>query len=141
MLLGVESFNLANFRDDRHRKDGADAGNRHEQLRLFPGCSNLVDLTSEALDLGIERRNNVEISLNDVPISSRKRKFLVCEELPSLLSEEITIVGNASISESGANTILCGSAVINEGFPPPDEFPRFAELVRWDVTRCECVNP
>jgi hypothetical protein len=57
------------------------------------------------------------------------------EELPSLLPEELTIVGDASVCESGANTIPCRGAVINEGFASPDGFREARKLVRWNVTR------
>jgi hypothetical protein len=67
----IESRNLTDLRDDRHSKHWPDAWNGHEQLRLFPRCSDLIDFVFETLDLFIERLNDSQIGINDVTISRR----------------------------------------------------------------------
>jgi hypothetical protein len=50
------------------------------------------------------------------------------------LPEEVAVVRDSSVGKSCADAVFRGGAV-DEGFAPSDEFPRFAELVRRDVTR------
>jgi len=95
----------------------------------------------ELCNLLIKRFNYCEVSFDNLAITLREREFLIGEELPSVLAEQIAVIADPSVRQRGSNTILSGGSVFDECFASPDEFPRFAELVRWNVAGSECINP